>query len=267
VTKGTKGTNVIVGAALVAALFVPQMLPAQAIQLRPGMVITRSVRIAPRVYRLSAPASPDSALIVIRGDDITVDFAGAALEGQTVRDDPDLAAGVAIRVEGGHNVRIIRPRIRGYKIGILARGTSGLVIENGDLSWNWKPRLFSLVEHESLADWLSFHHNENREWLRFGAAIYLDSVVGGRITDTRAVQGMNGLLMNRTSRVRIERCDFSFNSGLGIGSIAPATTPSSTTRSSSTSAATATASIAAARIPRACSCTSRATTTSWPGIP
>ena len=32
-----------------------------------------------------------------------------------------------------------------------------------------------VVEHESLVDWLSFHHNEKGEWLRFGAAIYLQT--------------------------------------------------------------------------------------------
>ena len=40
--------------------------------------------------------------------------------------DPDLATGVAIRVDGGRNVTIRNARIRGYKVGILARGIRGL---------------------------------------------------------------------------------------------------------------------------------------------
>jgi len=48
---------------------------------------------------------------------------------------------------------------------------------------NWKPRLFSLVGHESLVDWMSYHHNEKDEWLRFGAAIYLADVRHGEIHD------------------------------------------------------------------------------------
>ena len=202
---------------LVLALFASQQPRLPVVPLRPGMVITRSVRIAPRVYRLAAPSSMDSALVTIRGHGITVDFGGATIQGLATEDDPDLAAGVAIRVDGGSNIRLLRPRARGYKVGILARGTRGLTIENGDLSYNYKPRLFSLVEHESLVDWQSFHHNERREWLRFGAAIYLDSVTGGAVRGTRAVQGGNGLLVNRSDSLRIEHNDFSFNSGLGIG--------------------------------------------------
>ena len=39
---------------------------ARPIELRPGLVITRSVRVVPRVYRLTAPSSLDSAVITIR---------------------------------------------------------------------------------------------------------------------------------------------------------------------------------------------------------
>ncbi len=198
---------------LAAPLEAPAQLPV--VTPRAGLVITRSVRIRPGLWRLPAPA--DSALIVVRGDDITVDFAGATLEGLPPDADPDRAAGVAVRIDGGRNVRIVRPRIRGYKIGILARGTRNLDIVGGDFSYNWKPRLFSLVEHESLADWLSFHRNDQGEWLRFGAAIYLDRVTGGTIRGNRVVQGMNALLLTRSDSLRILDNNFSFNSGLGIG--------------------------------------------------
>jgi parallel beta-helix repeat protein len=175
------------------------------------------VRFLPGTYRLSAPVSADAAVIVIRGDSLTVDLTGVVLEGVAPTADPDQAAGIAIRVDGGANVRIVGGRIRGYKVGILARGTRGLEVRATDLSHNWKPRLFSLVEHESLVDWLSFHNNEASEWMRFGAAIYLDNVSGGLVQGTTVTQGMNGLLMNRVDRVTVRENNFSFNSGLGIG--------------------------------------------------
>ncbi|MGH7634453.1 MAG: hypothetical protein ACRENC_12035, partial [Gemmatimonadaceae bacterium] len=74
-------------AVMVMALpFVSAALPAQGgaartITLHRGTVITHSVRVAPGRYRLAARASLDSAVIVVRGDDVTVDFAGATLEG------------------------------------------------------------------------------------------------------------------------------------------------------------------------------------------
>jgi parallel beta-helix repeat protein len=187
------------------------------IELRSGMVITKSARVAPGVYRLRAPGSLDSAAITIRGNDVTVDFDGATLEGVSPGASPDRAQGVAIRVDGGRNIQIANAHVSGYKVGILARGVRNLALIHNDLSYNWKPRLYSLIEHESLADWLSFHHNESDEWLRYGAAAYLSDVDSGEIRGNEAVQGMNGLMLVRTKHLRIWNNDFSFNSGVGIG--------------------------------------------------
>jgi parallel beta-helix repeat protein len=187
------------------------------VELTAGMVITQSVRVTPKTYQLRAPASLDSAVVTIRGDDITVDLSDVTLDGSAAGADPDARAGVAIRIVGGRNVRIQGARIRGYKIGILARRTRSLTLTGNDLSDNWKPRLFSLVGHESLVDWMSYHHNENDEWLRFGAAIYLADVRLGAIHANVVERGMNGLLMVRSDSLRIFSNNFSFNSGLGIG--------------------------------------------------
>ena len=207
----------LAAAAFTAALGTPLAGQVPTIRLEPGLVITRSVRIAADTYRLRAPTSLDSALIVIRGDDITVDFRGATLDGAPRGADPDAGAGVAIRIEGGRNVRVQNARVRGYKVAIVARGTRGLTLADNDLSDNWKPRLFSLVEHESLVDWLSFHRNEKDEWLRFGAAAYLADVRGGEIRGNQARRGMNGILLVRSDSLRIWNNVVSFNSGIGFG--------------------------------------------------
>jgi len=185
--------------------------PTEGIQLKPGMVITQSVVVEPKTYRLSGPP------IRIRGDNITVDFRGAVLEGIGPEVEPDQATDTAIVIEGGKAIRLEDARIRGYKIGILARGTRGLELVDNNLSDNWKPRLFSLFEHESLVDWLSFHHNENREWLRFGAGVYLEDVKHGFLRDNTIEHGMNGVLLVRSDSLTIRNNNFSFNSGLGIG--------------------------------------------------
>ncbi|MFL5502111.1 MAG: NosD domain-containing protein, partial [Gemmatimonadaceae bacterium] len=195
----------------------PLPVPPPTIELRPGVVITQSARVIPRTYRLAPIRGADSAVIVVRGDNITVDFTGATIEGGDPRLNPDVARGIAIRVDSGRNVRIIGARIRGYRIGILARGTRNLSLIGNDLSYNWKPMLLSVVEHESLVDWLSFHHNEDDEWLRYGAGAYLSDVDGGEIRDNTVTQGMNGLMLVRTKGLRIWNNNFSFNSGVGIG--------------------------------------------------
>src|SRR5689334_16436899 len=100
--------------------------PTPTITLRTGLVITHSVRVAPRTYRLPADSSLDKAVVTIRGDDITVDFAGASLVGLDPEADPDQARGVGISIEGGRNVRVLNATVRGYKVGLLARGTHNL---------------------------------------------------------------------------------------------------------------------------------------------
>lgn len=185
--------------------------------LRRGIVITRSSRIARRDYDLPASPSLDSAIVVVRGDDITVDFNGAELRGAPLSASPDDAAGLAIRVEGGRNVRIINAHVRGYRVGLMAVGTRGLILADNDMSYNWKPRLFSVVEHESLVDWMSFHHNEHREWLRFGAGIYLEDVQGGELQGNRVEQGSTGIMLVRTDSLLIHGNALSYNSGVGLG--------------------------------------------------
>ena len=182
-----------------------------AVELTPGMVITHSVVVKPNTYRLSGPP------IIIRGDSIMVDFRGATLQGTDPTVEPDQRLDTAIVIDGGSSIVLANAHIHGYKIGVLARRTRGLALYGNDVSDNWKPRLFSLVEHESLVDWLSFHHNEQDEWLRFGAAIYLQDVTGAELRENIALRGMNALMLVRSSGVVIRDNNFSFNSGLGIG--------------------------------------------------
>ena len=120
-------------------------------------------------------------------------------------------------VDGGEHVTIRNARIRGYKVAVLARRVRGLTLDGNDVSRNWKAHLYSGIEHESFTDWMSYHHNEHDEWLRYGAGFYLADVDGARIRGNRAVQGQNGLMATRSRALRIWNNEFSFLSGIGIG--------------------------------------------------
>lgn len=189
----------------------PAMTPSKA-----GTVITTSTTVRPGRYAL-ASASLDAPVFVIRGRDVTVDFTGVELVGSRDGTDPDRYAGVAIVIDGGERITVKGARVRGYKVGILARNVTGLTLTGNDVSHNWKQRLYSEVEQESLVDWMSYHNNEKDEWLRFGAGIYLSGIEGGDLQGNRAVQGQNGLMITRSRNLRIWNNEFSFLSAIGLG--------------------------------------------------
>lgn len=188
--------------------------PGSLVSFTPGMTISHSVKIRPGHY--AAPAG-DSAALTIRGADITVDLAGVELIGNPDRQHPDRFAGTAIRISGGRNISVTGVHARGYKVGIIARGVTRLTLVDNDLSYNWKPRLYSGIVKESLIDWLDYHQNEKDEWLRYGAGIYLVDVTIGEVRGNTVTQGMNGLMLTRSTGVRTWNNTFAYNSGLGIG--------------------------------------------------
>jgi hypothetical protein len=130
------------------------------ISLSPGMLIDRSVTVRPGVYRLPAASDLETPGLTIFGQTLTIDFNGATLAGGPETADPDSFAGVGIFIDGGSNVTVKNAVIRGYKVGILARQSSGLHLTGHDLSCNWKQRLYSGIEKESLVDWMSDHQND-----------------------------------------------------------------------------------------------------------
>ena len=203
--------------ALLALLIVTMAATQPRAQSRPvaGMVITQTRTLPAGTYML-ASAGLDRPAITIRGSNITVDFKDVILRGGPADADPDTFAGLAVLVDGGDNVTIKNLRAHGYKFGVLARGSRNLHITHADLSYNWKPRLYSLVEHESLLDWMSYHRNDKDEWLQSGAGIYLADSPGAEIDHTTIVQGQNGLMLVRSDNASIWNNNFSFLSGLGI---------------------------------------------------
>ena len=186
-------------------------------QARPasGTVISRTTRIPAGTHLLKS-ADLDHPVYTIRGSNITVDFTGVTLRGAPAGADPDTFTGLAVLVDGGENVTIKGLNAHGYKIGVLARKSAKLHITGANLSYNWKPRLYSLVEHESLLDWMSYHQNDKDEWLKSGAGIYLADSNDAEIDHTTIVQGQNGLMLARSNNAQVWNNTFSFLSGLGI---------------------------------------------------
>ena len=153
----------------------------------------------------------------MRGTNITVDFNGAVMAGSADDADPDTMAGVGILIDGGSHVTLKNAVVRGYKVALLARDSPDLHVTRGDFSYNWKQRLYSEIEKESLVDWMSYHQNEKDEWLRYGAAIYLRGCDRAEIDNTTAVQGQNGLMVTASTGLKIWNNTFQYLSAIGVG--------------------------------------------------
>jgi Right handed beta helix region len=197
------------------ALVLSCALAPQAVELRPGMVLDQSTKVVTGVYSLPRPDESGAAL-VIRGNDLTIDFAGATLLGSDWETAPDQRKGVGILVEGA-NITLKNMRVHGYKVGLIARKVNGLKILDSDFSYNWKQRLKSTLDAEDSSDWMSYHQNEKDEWLRFGAGIYLRDCDGFEVRGVRIVGGQCGLMVTECDRGLVWNSSFSFLSAIGLG--------------------------------------------------
>lgn len=192
-----------------------------------GMVVNQSMRFKPGTYLLpiSHPDDKPKAAITIKGDNIVVDFQHAVLRGSPVDTPPDERQGTAIEVRG-KNVTIKNVRVHGYKNGLIAFDSPGIKILDSDFSCNWKQRLRSTLEREDLSDWMSYHKNDEDQWLKgnpaesipaYGGAIYLSNCNQFEVRGCKAIGGQNGLMMTRSNFGTVWNNNFSFLSSLGIG--------------------------------------------------
>lgn len=188
----------------------------QPVELKNEQIINSNTLVESKTYLLEASSDFNQPVLVIEGDDITVDFNGAILQGST-SEAPNQYQGLAVLVKNSRQVTIKNLSARGYKIALMAEDVDSLQLINCDFSYNYRPRLLSTRERENLADWLSFHQNEKDEWLRYGAGVYLKNCKAPLVKDVTITGGQNGLLMHQCDSGLIYNNSFHFNSGLGIG--------------------------------------------------
>jgi hypothetical protein len=167
---------------------------------------------------LDAEQNSNEPVILIEGYRVTVDFNNATLQGSNSKKNPDEFFGIAIVISShSANVTIKNLKVKGYKVALLAKDVASLTLENCDFSYNYRQHLNSTQENEDMSDWMSYHHNENDEWLRYGAAIYLRNCNMPIIRNCTVTGGQNALMMTHCNDGLIVNNNFSFNSGIGIG--------------------------------------------------
>ena len=181
-----------------------------------GMIISSSVKIKHATYLLTSYDLINKPVVQIIGNNITIDFNHSFLQGNTANQLPNKFQGLAVLIKG-NNITIKNARIKGYKIAVMAEGCKNLTIENSDFSYNYRQHLQSNWQHEDVSDWMSYHHNENDEWLRYGAGIYLKDCNSAIIKNNIIIGGQCALMMMRCNDGMITDNNFSFNSAIGIG--------------------------------------------------
>ena len=206
-----------------ACIFIILLLPTSLlsaanppVELKPGMIITSSLQVKRAIYQINGYDSLNRPVIFIKGDNITVDFNNALLQGSIDKQLPNSFYGLAILIRG-NNITLKNAKISGYKLAVMAEGCKNLTIENADFSYNYRQQLQSTWLHEDVSDWMSYHHNENDEWLRYGAGIYLKDCNNSIIKNNTITGGQCALMMMRCNDGEITDNDFSFNSAIGIG--------------------------------------------------
>ncbi len=208
------------------SLLILFLLPALAftqvpeLELVPRMTLAVSCKIKPQTYRFAGsagmPCEKTAPIIVISGENLSIDFQQALLDGGQTGQTPNTFCGVGIRVSG-KNITLKNARAKGYKIALMAEGVENLRLENCDFSYNYRPRLWSVREREDFSDWLSYHQNEKDEWLRYGAGIYLKNCARATVVGCHATGNQNALLLTGCDDGLVYNNVFNFNSGLGIG--------------------------------------------------
>ena len=186
------------------------------IELKQGMIITHSLQVKKTIYHINGYDSLNRPVLFIKGNNITVDFNNAVLYGSNDKQLPNAFYGLAILIKG-NNITLKNARISGFKVAVMAEGCNNLKIENSDFSYNYRQQLQSNWLHEDVSDWMSYHHNENDEWLRYGAGIYLKDCNTSIIKNNTITGGQCALMMMRCNDSEITDNDFSFNSAIGIG--------------------------------------------------
>ena len=198
-------------------ILLPELLMAQERPLTKGMRISKTTKIKKATYTIDASADSASSVITIEGNNIVVDFNNAVLKGSSKKSRPNEFFGIGIHVKNSKNVTIKNLKASRYKVALKATDVENLILDNCDLSYNYRQRLNSDQEKEDMSDWMSYHHNEKDEWLRYGAAMYLRNCNFSTIRNCKVTGGQNALMMTECNDGMIYNNDFSFNSGIGIG--------------------------------------------------
>ncbi|HEX5053702.1 MAG TPA: right-handed parallel beta-helix repeat-containing protein [Planctomycetota bacterium] len=176
--------------------------------------ITSSCKLAPGVYRFGD--AHDDGIVRVTGNDLTIDCRGVTIDGANDTELADAFHGFGIVADGCRNLTIEGLVVRGTKIGMYFVHCDGLTLRDCDVSGNFRQHLRSTPRAEDGADWLFGHDNDDNQWFRYGAGIYVERSSGVTVAHCRARRGQNGVCLSRVDASFVVDNDMSFLSGWGL---------------------------------------------------
>lgn len=177
--------------------------------------IERSCRVVIAEDAVIADADGDGVIHIV-ADDVTVEFAeSSVLRGRGLHFDDHLIGGIGVRIDGRRGVTLRGARVEGFKIGVLASGCDGLVIEDARLDHLYRPRLESTPRRADEADRLRLGGAEPA-WRALGAGVVVEDSPGAVIRRVEARGAQGGVAVTGSDGARVYDSDCSFMSGWGI---------------------------------------------------
>lgn len=179
---------------------------------RDDTVLARSMNLKPGTYYVNDLNK--NGVLVITGQNITVDFRGATLiSDKGYKAHLDAAEGTGVLIKNARNVTLKNATVRGYRWNIRVEGSQGVKIENCDVGFSRSQRIMNGEQPVNI-----FLDLRSRDaWRSYGAGIWVEKCSNVRIEKCRGKGAQNGALIVDSSQCTVHNNDFSFNSGWGIG--------------------------------------------------
>ncbi len=153
-----------------------------------GMVVTRTTKLCGSAVRRVAVAAGDAA-ITIDGDDVTLTCdEGSVIENTSGFGANSAPPSVGIRIGARRNVTVKGCAARGFRYGLVAKGTRDLKIEGAHFDHNFT--------------------DESQEWVQDGVqggGVRLEDVERGLVVDSTFGRNWNGIELRRTKNVKVSR--------------------------------------------------------------
>jgi parallel beta-helix repeat protein len=192
------------------------LLAQQSISFKQGANVSTNQNYAKDFYFAPTDSSLKQPALTILGNHIVIDFNNAILTGSPANTLPNQMKGLGINIRSAKKVTLKNLVCKGFKLPLLIQNCDSVEIENCDFSYNYRPKISSTFEKNDQRDSLFLEDNEKNEWQKKGCAIYISDSKNISIKNVKITQGLNGIMLVRSSNCTILNNQIQFNSGAGI---------------------------------------------------